>query len=90
MSIHSEGVTEEPVSGNEFFQKLLIRANHPYAYRHGQWAAVTGVAYKPERLGNKPAPARVVYLVKFVDGQTDQWPVYDPDAAYEFSAGVKP
>ena len=73
-----------------FTQQLFIRATHPDAYRSGQWAKVVKTAFKPERFGERPQPARPVYEIEFVDGKIDQWPVYDEVAGYEFAAQVKP
>jgi hypothetical protein len=56
-----------------------IRATHPYGYRSGQWAKITGVEWSL-------AYQRPVYAVTFVDGITDYWPVTDGNDPYEFSA----
>jgi hypothetical protein len=66
---------------------LYIRATHPNSFRSGQWAKVISVRLLPDQ--HKPfRRSRPVYLVEFVDGRQDQWPVYDADAGYEFASGV--
>jgi hypothetical protein len=72
----------------EFVMPLYIRATHPDAFRSGQWAKVVSVDYLPQRHGPSPRDARPIYLVEFVDGRRDQWPVYDDVAGYEFSSAV--
>jgi len=58
-------------------QGVLIRTNHPYGYRSGQWA---------ELLTTAPAPnKRDCYVVRFPDGATDFWVVDDPDGQYELA-----
>lgn len=69
-----------------FTQDLYIRATHPYGFRSGQWAKVTGVRYLPKQSPPRERPARAVYVVQFVDGFTDLWPIYDPSDPYEFSS----
>ena len=58
---------------------FYIRATHPDGYRCGQWAKVTGVAM---------IESRPCYVVEFIDGLADQWPVYDSSDPYEFSLGA--
>lgn len=53
-----------------------IRSTHPYGYRSGEWAEILTVA---------PSPERDCYVVRFLDGATDFWPVNDPSDAYEFA-----
>lgn len=76
-------------SSGEFTMPLFIRASHPSAYRSGQWAKVVAVRYLPQKYGDSPRVARPVYLVEFIDGKQDQWPVYDDVAEYEFSSQVQ-
>lgn len=52
-----------------------IRATHPAGFRSGQWATVTGLVW---------SNARPCYEVRFPDGVTDTWVVYDPSDPYEF------
>ena len=54
-----------------------IRGTHPYAFRSGQWARLTGTMEDPET-------GRVCYAVVFPDGAADWWPVEDAVAGYEF------
>jgi hypothetical protein len=53
----------------------LIRSTHPYAYKSGQWGAITGTSV---------VNGRACYDVLWTDGARDQWPVLDDDADYEF------
>ena len=58
-----------------------IRATHHYSFRSGQWARITGVVYATP----KGYPTRPCYTIRFIDGKTDEWPIDDPQAGYEFS-----
>lgn len=49
----------------------LIRATHPYAYRSGKWAEITGLTGWP------PGAERPCYIVRFPDGTEDYWLVDD-------------
>ena len=60
------------------YRPSYIRATHPSGFRSGQWARITGIEFNI-RYG------RPVYVVRFVDGTTDRWPVYDGSDPYEFS-----
>jgi len=62
---------------------FFIRCTHPAGFRSGQWARVTGIGLFPNAKGR--AELRPCYLVEFVDGAGDYWPVYDDDAGYQFS-----
>jgi hypothetical protein len=71
----------------------LIRGTHPYAFRPGEWAAVTGIITWP------PTPAgRRCWTVEFDDGVTDFWLIDEPPGqlgtyGYEFlmvPAGTRP
>jgi hypothetical protein len=55
---------------------MMIRAQHPYAYRSGEWALVVA---EGTYLG------RPNYVVKFPDGALDFWLKDDPSAEYEFA-----
>ncbi len=54
---------------------MLVRSNHPYAYKSGQWAQIVAEVVSDERL---------VWLLVWPDGDTDEWAVEDPSAEYEF------
>lgn len=56
---------------------MQIRATHHYGYRCGEWAEVLATVPDVSR-------DRDCYLVRFPDGDTDFWPVHDPDDPYEF------
>lgn len=56
-------------------RKVLIRGTHPYAYRSGQWAELTGYAQLADR---------ECYKVVFSDGADDLWPVHESGYDYEF------
>jgi hypothetical protein len=60
------------------FPKIIkmIRSNHPYAYKSGQWGAITGLV---------TVKGRSCYNVIFQDGSVDHWPVVDEQAEYEFA-----
>lgn len=60
---------------------FYIRVTHPAAFRSGQWAKVLEVAW----LSDHGDGARPVYVVEFVDGTRDLWPVYDTLHGYEFA-----
>lgn len=59
----------------------LIRANHRYAFRSGEWARIVGVSVQYPAIGVVP---RICFDVEFLDGATDQWPVEDQGYQYEF------
>lgn len=61
---------------------FYIRASHPAAFRPWQWAKVVEVAWIAPKAEQ---PGRPVYVVEFVDGRRDLWPVYDTEAGYEFA-----
>jgi hypothetical protein len=58
----------------------LIRATHPWAYRSGEWAKLTGTAALP----GFPEGDRPCYLVTFSDGDADWWPVHDSTEPVSF------
>lgn len=57
-----------------------IRSAHPWAYHSGEWANVTGIVTL-KVLGEE----RECYELKWSNGDTDEWPVNDPSAKYEFN-----
>jgi hypothetical protein len=65
----------------------FIRATHPYSFRSGSWAEITGLIEWP------PGAERLCYTVRFPDGTDDFWLVDDSDQppgyrhGYEFLAG---
>lgn len=66
---------------------VYIMSTHRHAFRPDQWALITGVVIVPapwERVTDT-RPPRPCYVVRFVDGEQDLWPIYDPDHAYVFS-----
>lgn len=73
----------------EYTTPVYIRATNHNAFRSCQWAKVISVELLPEQFGRDARPARPVYLIEWVDGKRDQWPVYDDAAGYEFSSVVK-
>jgi len=56
-----------------------ILTQHPYAYRSGQWALITGTTLIA--VGKK---LRECYLLRWPDGVTDEYAIEDPTAEYEF------
>ena len=56
---------------------ILIRATHPYGFRSGEWAELVGLNFDH-------IPLRPCFFVRFPDGVTDYWPVYDKNEPYEF------
>ena len=60
--------------------ELWIRSVNPYAYHAGKWAKVTAVS-SVDLLGE----VRPVFVIEFPNGDTDQWPIYDPAGQYEFA-----
>lgn len=60
---------------------FYIKATHSAAFRSGQWALIVGVGMYPKETGKD----RPCYVVAFIDGAMDFWPVYDEAAGYEFS-----
>ncbi|HEY6020524.1 MAG TPA: hypothetical protein VIY48_11745 [Candidatus Paceibacterota bacterium] len=61
-----------------------IRANHRYAFRPDEWAALIGVEVREFGGRWEPKENRPCFWVMFSDGVVDCWPIYDPDANYEF------
>lgn len=57
-------------------QHVYIRATNPHGFRSGQWAEVLSVVM---------AKSRPCYVVSFIDGALDMWPVYDENDEYEFT-----
>lgn len=60
-----------------------MRFTHPYGFRSGQWAAILTVA--PANGASDILKPGDCYVVRFPDGVTDFWPVFDRDAGYEFT-----
>ncbi|KKL46020.1 hypothetical protein LCGC14_2349830 [marine sediment metagenome] len=56
-------------------ESIMIRANHLYAFRSGEWASCVRVAC---------CDGRPCYMVTFADGTADAWPIADSQADYEF------
>lgn len=50
-----------------------IRSRHPFAYRSGEWALIIGADHKCG-----------CYQLRWPDGETDDWAIEDPVAAYEY------
>jgi hypothetical protein len=69
-------------------QNLYMRQTNTNGYRSGQWARVTDVRYLARLHGPQGREPRPVFVVEFVDGATDLWPVDDPCAGYQFSGGT--
>ena len=63
-----------------------IRATHPYCFRSGQWARISGTTSLP----GFPEGDRDCYLVEFADGVTDFWAVDAPGHGYEFAVTPLP
>ncbi|WP_104086548.1 hypothetical protein [Arthrobacter sp. GMC3] len=57
-----------------------IRSQHPYAYRSGQWALITGTA----KICAHENQTRGCYQLRWPDGATDDWAIEDPAADYEY------
>jgi hypothetical protein len=58
-----------------------IRGMNTNIFRSGTWARITGVSCAGY-------PPRVCFDVEFLDGATDQWPIEDQAAEYEFSPSI--
>ena len=58
-------------------EAILIRATHVYGFRSGQWGRIVGLDW----VNDRPC-----YVVRFIDGVEDAWPVYDPTDPYEFAS----
>lgn len=72
--------------------KPLIRANSWAAFRSGEWARITGVEVfspYPSSPDAERKPPRVCFVVEFLDGEIDRWPVEDSEAEYEFLPSLK-
>lgn len=65
--------------------RALVRAAHPYAFRAGEWAEITGTATLP----GYPDGERPCYLVRFRDGVTDFWIIDDSTEAPGYRAGYE-
>jgi hypothetical protein len=61
----------------------LIRATHPYSYRAGEWAWLTGF------IGWPPGAERLCYIVRFGDGTDDFWLVDDSGEAPGYRHGYE-
>lgn len=57
-----------------------IRSEHPWAFRSGQWALITGITEICVHKNTK----RGCYQLRWPDGVTDDWAIEDPAAEYEF------
>jgi hypothetical protein len=60
----------------------LIKSDNPYTFRPGRWARV--IEYVKRR-----GDDRLCYLVRWNDGVTDYWPIFDNDAYYQFADKFK-
>ena len=58
-------------------ESIMIRANHQYAFRSGEWASCVRVAF---------CNGRPCYMVTFADGTEDVWSIVNQQAEYEFCA----
>lgn len=58
-----------------------IRGMNLNIFRSGEWARITGVSVAGY-------PQRICFDVEFLDGETDQWPVEDQAAEYEFRPSI--
>ena len=58
---------------------LQIRTNHRYGYRCGRWA---------DLIDFTEVRGRPCYVVRFPDGDVDQWVINDPDGEYEMRPAV--
>ena len=64
-----------------------IRHTHPYGFRSGQWAEILTVA--PANGDSDICQPGDCYVVRFPDGVTDFWQMFDPDEDYEFTNDPK-
>lgn len=61
------GLFPEPGTIRELRQvTAMIRSAHPYSYRSGEWAVITGITYPP-------GTGRACYAVQFPDGAENIW-----------------
>lgn len=79
---------------NDTRNYLHIRTRHPHGFRSGEWAyidEVVGFWFPPVNHVDHitPGGVRPVFKVRFMDGTTDEWPIYDEGADYEFRLGQK-
>lgn len=72
--------TYESVLAEDLPKPVYIKATHQYSYRNGQWAQIIGFTWSNNR---------ICYVVQFIDGKRDWWPVYDSSEPYEFAAEFK-
>ena len=56
---------------------VFIQGVHEQTFRSGQWAKLLGVVVHD---------ARLCFVVSFIDGELDLWPVYDPGEPYKFAS----
>lgn len=62
---------------------ILIRSNHPYAHKRGQWGLVvseTNLLIKRDG----QVITRPCFDIMWPDGDVDIWPIVDPNADYDF------
>lgn len=57
-----------------------MRATHPAAFRSGEWARIIGVG-----VIGIDGKSRCCFVVEFVDGVNDHWPIEDASMGYEFN-----
>jgi hypothetical protein len=79
-----EKLSEMAYPNRGFSMDLYIRSKHPEAYRSGQWAKVLDVRYLPPRGGARPTHGHPVYIIEWVDGERDMWPVYSEGAVGDY------
>jgi hypothetical protein len=58
-----------------------IRSMNTNIFRSGEWARIIAVSCAGY-------PPRVCFDVEFLDGTTDQWPIEDQAAEYEFIPSI--
>lgn len=77
---HTDEWTDEQAAAWEAemratYRPRYIRFTHPFGFRSGEWAEITGKV---------TINGRDCHSVRFLDGVTDSWPIVDPVAGYEF------
>ncbi len=60
---------------------ILIKSDHPYAYKRGYWGMIVGEC----TVKNRPC-----FDIVWPDGDVDVWPVIDPTANYQFREVEEP
>ena len=60
----------------------FIKGTRNGCFRTGQWAKINGVVMSKDDAGHQ-----LCFVVEFIDGYMDEWPIYSSGYGYEFSDG---